>query len=74
MKLKWDNISHVLSHIMLSLFLLLCATVLYLGAFQDKEHLYALGLAVLAVCSFLCLCLQPPAGSADWGYADAGFY
>lgn len=62
MKLKWDNISHVLSHIMLSLFLLLCATVLYLGAFQDKEHLYALGLAVLACLLFFVF--MPPA--ARW--------
>lgn len=52
MNIKWDNIFHLLFRIMLSLFLCLCGITLYLGAFQDKEHLYALGLAILSCLIF----------------------
>lgn len=58
MKIKWDTISRLLFYTMLSLFLFLGGTALYLGALQDKEHLYALGLAILACLAF-CVFMPP---------------
>ena len=45
-------LSYMMRCIMLGLFLTLCAATLYLGAFQDKEHLCALSMAALTCMIF----------------------
>lgn len=51
-------LSYMMRCIMLGLFLTLCAATLYLGAFQDKEHLCALSMAALTCMIFYFLCRQ----------------